>query len=465
MFTTLYIREIQNYLYELRFQASFVIVLLVFGIGSVSFVTTFSEVQSNYSRLRQNQQENVDKMASSNVSKLVTNQQTFVTAPRSNGIIADCKETLLPNNIRYSAYNVYGFDIRQGNTNPLMTLTDNLSWSFIISMFLSFITLLFAFDAISGEKEKHTLALVFSNPVSRKVFLFSKLASIVTVVSLMALVGIVVSILVLVLSGKIPVDGTFLLETAGFLVISILLITVFAVFGLMASAVTEHSNISLLISLCFWLFAAVVIPNTSVFWANKLFPIPTSQEVSRITNEEINDIYRNAPSGSMSSMGNNPFFPRHELRAKLYMNLMQCEKKHSDNYYSQMFNQFEKIRAFTLISPIAQFDYMNEAFLGGGYLRFRTNWDNLHIFQEQYLQWFKDIDAKDPKSPHWYNPSEDYSTSKQAVTPDQVPRYTEQIASFADRIRFIGGYLLTMVVMIAVLFAISFILFVRYDVR
>lgn len=38
MFTTLYIREIQNYLYELRFQASFVILLLMFGVGSVSFV-------------------------------------------------------------------------------------------------------------------------------------------------------------------------------------------------------------------------------------------------------------------------------------------------------------------------------------------------------------------------------------------------------------------------------------------
>lgn len=116
-------------------------------------------------------------------------------------------------------------------------------------------------------------------------------------------------------------------------------------------------------------------------------------------------------------MDGNPFYPRHELRAKLYMNLMLCQKKHADNYYSQMFNQFEKIRTFTLLSPIDQFDYMNEAFLGGGYLRFRTNWDNLHIFQEQYPQWFKGIDAKDSKSPHWYNPLENFSTTRQAVSP------------------------------------------------
>lgn len=88
------------------------------------------------------------------------------------------------------------------------------------------------------------------------------------------------------------------MKTAGFLVISILLITVFAVFGLMASAITQHSNISLLISLCFWLFAAVIIPNTSVFWANKLFPIPTSDEVNRLTNEEISDIYRKHLKGA-----------------------------------------------------------------------------------------------------------------------------------------------------------------------
>ena len=68
-------------------------------------------------------------------------------------------------------------------------------------------------------------------------------------------------------------------------------------------------------------------------------------------------------------------------------------------------------------------------------------------------------------SPHWYNPYEDYSTSKKPVAVDQIPQYQEQIASFGQRIEFIGGYMIVMIVMIAVLFMACFYFFTRYDVR
>ena len=96
-------------------------------------------------------------------------------------------------------------------------------------------------------------------------------------------------------------------------------------------------------------------------------------------------------------------------------------------------------------------------FLGGGYLRFQKNWNDLHAFQEQFLQWFKDVDAKDDGSPHWYNPYEDYSTSKKPVAVDQIPQYQEQIASFGQRIEFIGGYMIAMILTIAVLFMACFL--------
>lgn len=50
MFTTLYIRELQSYLYSLRFQVSLVIVVLVFALGSVSFISSFKDMQDNYAK-------------------------------------------------------------------------------------------------------------------------------------------------------------------------------------------------------------------------------------------------------------------------------------------------------------------------------------------------------------------------------------------------------------------------------
>lgn len=377
----------------------------------------------------------------------------------------DCKESVIPNRFEYSAYNVFGFSIRHDSVNPLLKKTESLSWAFIFSTFLSFIALLFSYDAVSGEKEDRTLSLVFSNPVPRGLFLLSKLLSVITVVFLMALVGTIISMLILAFSGRIIFDLSFLVDVIGFISVGLLLITVFSVFGLLSSVITRQSNVSLLISLCFWLASAVIIPNTSVFFANKLFKIPSYDEVTWMIDEEQRDINKNAPKGSWSSDSANPFYKRHLLRANNKTNLMMCEKKHKDAYYAQMFRQFEQTRMLTIISPIAQFDYMNEALQGGGYLRFRKNWDDLHIFQGQFLQWFKDIDAKDDKSPHWYNPYEDYSTSKKPVEVDQIPQYQEKIAPFGQRLQFISGYLLAMIATIMVLFFTSFMVFRRYDIR
>jgi ABC-type transport system involved in multi-copper enzyme maturation permease subunit len=464
MFTTLYIREIQGYLYSLRFRISFLIVVLVFTVGTISFLASFDDIDHNYLQYKQTQLAELTERAE-NISTMATYQNHFIISPRENRIIADCKENVLPNRYIYNAYNVFSFTIRHDSVNPLLKRSDSLTWSFILSMFLSFVTLLFAFDAISGEKEDHTLALVFSNAVPRRTFLLSKLTSIVTVITGMALIGMLFSLIILSASGKVTLNAAFFLETISFTVTSLLLITLFATFGLFASTLTRYSNISLLISLCFWLFSAVVIPNTSIFWANNLFPIPTADQIELAIRQEKEDITKNAPEGSWSSAGGNPFYPRHELRANNLTNLLNAEKRHRDAYYQQMFRQFENTRQFTLLSPIAQFDYINEAFLGGGYFRFRKNWDDLHLFQEQFLQWFKDIDAQDTDSPHWYNPHEDFSTSRKPIALDQIPQYQEQNAPFTRRLQFVAGYLATMILTIALLYSTCFYLLVKYDVR
>lgn len=464
MFKTLYLHGIQDYLYSLRFRISFIIVVVVFVLSSISFMTSFGDVRENYRKYEQTRQELLQKRAE-NVTAVAVYRDQYVISPRDNTILADSKESVLPNLYRYSAYNVFNFAVRHDSVNPLIKRSESLTWGFVVSMFLSFIALLFTFDAISGEKEERTLSLVFSNRVPRRTFLISKICSAVTVVSGMLLIGMLISMIMLAVSGKVLLDQSFMIESLFFFIFSVLFITLFAVLGLFASSVTRSSNVSLLTSLCIWLFAAVVIPNTSVFWANKLFPIPTSDKVAQTISEEQMDLNKNAPEGSWSSHGGNLFYPRHELRANIQTKLLNAEKRHRDDYYQQMFRQFESTRNVTLVSPIAQFDYINEAFLGGGYLRFQKNWNDLHKFQEQFLQWFKEIDAKDENSPHWYNPYEDLSTSRKAVEVDMIPQYREQIAPFAERFTFVSSYLLVMVLTIAVVFGICFYLFVRYDVR
>ena len=463
MFTTLLIKEIRNCLYSLRFKISFIIVILLFVTGTITFISSFKEIDQNYAQYEQKQLSELTERAN-NISNVATFEDNYIMSPRDNGVVADCKESVLPNQFGYSAFNVYNFSVRHNSSNPLIKRSESLTWAFIISMFLSFVALLFSFDAISGEKEKRTLALVFSNPIPRGMFLLSKLCSIVAVVCGMAFTGAAISLIILAFSGNALSSG-FVTEIISFGIISILFITVFASFGLLSSIITRHSNVSLLTSLCFWLFSAIIIPNTSVFWANKLFPIPASATVYLTILQERDSIIHNAPENSWSSRSSNPFYEYHELRANGQTKLMNSKKAHQDAYYNQMFRQFENTRHFTLLSPIAQFDYINEAFLGGGYLRFQKNRNDLHIFQEQFLQWFKDIDAKDEDSPHWYNPFENFSTSKKPISVDQIPRYQEQLAPFSQRLQFVSSHLIIMVLTIAAFFGLCLYIFARYDVR
>jgi ABC-type transport system involved in multi-copper enzyme maturation permease subunit len=463
MFITLFIKEIQQLLYSFRFQVSLIIVLLVFIIGTIAFIRLYSEEKANYFVYHKEHLKNLEEQAK-NASTLATYRKNYVLEPRSNSIISDCKENMFPNQFIYNAYNVFNFEVRHDNVNPLLKPVQSLNWSFIVSVCMSFLALLFAFDTISGEKEDHTLSLALSNPVSRGNILWAKFAAILSMITITTILGILISILIIGISGKIQLNTDFLVETGGFVVITFLLIALVTVIGLLSSVVSRNSNVSLLVSLCFWLFFAIIIPNTSVYWANKLFPIEHRNEVEAKIQQGYEDLSRNAPPGSWSSSGD-PFYDRHKLRADLQMKLMENEKKFMMSYINEMFHQYEKTRSFTLLSPIAQFDNLNEVNLGGGYLRLKKNWNDLQNYQSQFLVWFKAFDAKDPNSPHWYNPNENYSTTRKSVPIEEVPVYTEKLIPFATRISQSGIYIALLLAYTAILFFISFVLFVRYDVR
>lgn len=464
MLGTIILKELQNHLYGLRFQVSLLIVLLIFGIGTPGVVRTIKEAQDQHSVYLKNQAEEVKRLAAENQTIIAIKRDAFQFSPNSSLIISDCHESTLPNKIIYSAYNVFGYEVAGGSVNPLMKKTQPLTWSYVVVMILSFLAFLFAFDTISGEKEQKTLALTLSNGISRGTILFGKFISIIITLFLIEFLGILIGLIIVLVSGGTEIDIAFLRDLGGFLLLSLLCISCFTSFGMLASVVARNSNVSLLISLSIWLISVIVIPNSAVFWAIKLFPIDDAFTVQQRIDQDFDDLNRNAPEGSWSSSGD-PFFPRHELRANLQMSFLLAEKKHKDAYYSDMMNQFERTRYFTLLSPVALFDYSNEALLGGGYIRFRKNWEDLHVFQQQFLDWFKEKDAADEGSPHWYNPYERYSTSSLPVKLEEVPRYSESSISFGERFQFMLPYLIVFIVYIGVVFSLSFIFFMRYDPR
>jgi len=295
--------------------------------------------------------------------------------------------------------------------------------------------------------------------------LFSKWLSVILVLMITLFVGVIISLIIQILSNVLVFDGSVALEVLLFLFFSFLLIALMTCIGILCSVLSSSSNVSLLYALTLWLLFSLVIPNTSVLWADKLFGIEHSDAVAKNASAKKQDIDQSYPEGKWSSDGRNPFMPEHKLRANMQMDFVMSDKKIYDAYFQSMFGQYEKSRAITNISPISLFECSMEGITYGGYLRFRQNWEDLHIYQQQFLSFFKQVDAKDKESPHWYNPWEDYSTTKKPVKFEEVPLYKETKPSFSSRFQHIAFYGGLLIIYTFLVFVITFQRFVKSDVR
>jgi len=433
--------------------------------GSLSYGRCQAAALANYREARAQSLKTMQEDAQVNATRLAVRRRAFDLRPRDNAFIDDAKEKYLPNALIFSAWNVFGVRSTNQSANPLLAKYDELTWAFVAALLVSFVALLFTFDAVSGEKETKTLSLALANPVSRSTLLFGKYVSAVASVTAIVAVGVIVSLLTLIATGAAGLSAPAALEAAVFVAAAALLAAVMAAFGLLCSVAARSSNVSLLLALCVWLLFAVVVPNSSGVIAKTAFPIEKAEAVQKKVEKAFDDLNKAAPPGSWMSQSNNPFLPQHELRANLQRKRMAAEKAIRDEYYLTMFRQFERTRSVTSISPAASFGYAAEALVGGGYARFRKAWDGLHTYQGQFQQWFVTLDAKDPKSPHWYNPNEDVSTTREKVSFDIVPQFTERPMLFGDRIRFAFPYVLAMILAACFAYGLSFLLFIRYDVR
>jgi len=458
-------RELLHNLYSLRFLISLALVIAVFSAGAVSFVRVAATSLEKHRQTQGQFLETMRGFAETNATELAVRKQTFSLSPRANAFIDDAKEKYLPNAIVFSAWNVFSFQNKSGTANPFLQRYDELSWTFIAALIVSFMALLFTFDAVSGEKEAKTLALCLANPVSRATLLVGKLASAVLSVMAIVVAGTLTGFIIVLVLGPGGLSPALLGEVLGFLAVTALLASTFAAFGLLASVVAPNSNVSLLLALAFWLAFVVIVPNSSTFVAKRFYPIESSETIQKNVTAAFDDLNKSAPPGSWSMNSGNPFLPQHELRANLQMKRLQAEKGIRDAYYQTMFRQFERTRLATALSPVSLFEYLTEAVTGGGYLRFRKAWGDMRVYQAQFLSFFKALDAADKDSPHWYNPNENVSTTRKPVAFEKIPQFEERPLALADRAGPALRYLVINIFMAGAVFFLTFVLFVRYDAR
>jgi ABC-type transport system involved in multi-copper enzyme maturation permease subunit len=274
MFRLIFIKELKDIIQSSRFTISFavcsVLIILSFFMGAQNYLASQSQYEAAI-------QENRNQIAAN--TEWIMVQHTIMLPPQPlmalvNGISND-----IGRNIDMSGRGELQAENTRFNDEPIFAIFRFMDLEFIFGIILSLFAIIFAYDAINGEKVSGTLKLCFANSVSRASFIGGKLLG--------SFVGLSVALLIPILigCGLLPLLG-IQLSNDEWTRLGLILLAGLAYFGLFLalamgiSAMTNKPSNSFLIGLVVWIFAVLIIPRASVLISGRLVDVPNVDQIT-----------------------------------------------------------------------------------------------------------------------------------------------------------------------------------------
>ncbi|UCE46444.1 MAG: ABC transporter permease subunit [Phycisphaerales bacterium] len=191
-----------------------------------------------------------------------------------------------PERFRPLIISIAGSDGRNSiDDNPLPVLFPHLDFLFIVTIIMSLMALLFSYDAVTGERQRGTLRQMISNSISRTTILFGKFIGGTASLLIPFVLALLVGVLCINLNPNIRWDGSAWAELGLLTAASVTFIMLFYLLGLMISAFSRYSGVSILNCLFLWVLLILVIPNVCPYVSAQLRRIPSVRATERRTAE------------------------------------------------------------------------------------------------------------------------------------------------------------------------------------
>jgi ABC-type transport system involved in multi-copper enzyme maturation permease subunit len=266
-FKTLIIREIQSAIIDFRFWVVFALCLSIIPFSFYVSVKNYSQRLSNYQQEVQAYRDNT-QIRSDFVAQ-------GVHPPSPLSIFSIGLDAKMPFKVFTS--NDGDYKIEYARPNSKKDLLGEIDFAFIVSFVLSILAIVFTFSSISGDKESGIMRLVLSNRVSRKQLLMSKLIGNYVVFLAPFLLSLLIALLIIYLSGIIPIFSKELIIPVLIMVgISLLYILVMFNLGLWISSLTRNSILSVNVLLLIWIVLGLVVPKISPIIGAVVYPVESS---------------------------------------------------------------------------------------------------------------------------------------------------------------------------------------------
>ncbi len=145
--------------------------------------------------------------------------------------------------------------------NSFLNIFASIDIVFIFEVVLSLLALIFAYDALAGERERGTLRLVLTHPVRRGHILLAKYISAMLCLLVPLIMSLLLAVILLTTSTSIALRTDDFLSIGGIVLSSLVYLSVFYLIGLLVSAVTRRTSTALMLSMFVWGFLVLVYPN------------------------------------------------------------------------------------------------------------------------------------------------------------------------------------------------------------
>ena len=245
-------------------------------LGSIAFAVVTTVISCNHFRERVAEYDAVRAHHKVNPSYLHSDRP-----PNPLSIFCTGVSLKTPTSIRKPKTPYYGME-----TNAVEHPTDNILFAqmqypdigFVLAVIIGLGVMLVAYDSISGEKERGTLKLAFSNDIPRYKFLLGKFLAGVLGTSSIVLVVWLLSILLVTREPFIQFKASDFGLLALAIFSSFIYASVLLVIAMFISSLASSSRIALVSCVSFWLISCLLIPPLGPMTAKAIRKTPIYQQ-------------------------------------------------------------------------------------------------------------------------------------------------------------------------------------------
>jgi len=359
--------------------------------------------------------------------------------------------------------------------DPIYAVFRFVDLDFIFQIVLSLFAILFAYDAVNGEKERGTLRLTFANAVPRGSYILGKIFGSFLALAIPLIIPILMGALILIIM-KIPLLGSDWVRLALVVVAGYLYFGAILAISLFISASTEKPSSSFLLALIIWILSVMVIPRTAVLLAGRAVDVPSVDEISSKKSRYSAALWQDDRKKMADFHAAEGVAPDQMMKEfQKFMSGMNDEREKKESEFAERLNEERRNRqilqekaAFGLarISPAATFSLASTAIAGTG-IHLKDEYKrSAEEYQKSFAEFIKGKTGVTPSGGLIFMISVGGEESKKIpINPMEIPKFEFRQPPLRESLGDAAIDFGILALFDLIFFAGAFIAFSRYDVR